>query len=465
MNNPKLNPEAGDGSLPAPKPTQSKTKKKLYGVIGGAALAAAIAFGGSSILGHTPATYAQTATAPASPSPSTSSGSSTTPANGNNAATNNAAPGGRPGPRDGGPQGKGGPGGQGRAGLRGDVSGTISAISGNTLTLKRGEVIVIQATVNDSTVYTAAGKTIKLSDLTVGEAVSIRTTTATDGTISISAVEVVLDHAGGTISALDSGSLTLTRADNSTIKVTLGAAVSVQDLGKTVSLSDLKTGQRVDVAGTLNTDGTLSAQIINVQHDHLGGTVTVISGNTLTVEVGGRGQGGPEGRGPGQPKPAGNTGSATPAAGSGTTPSTGTATTPATTTKTITVSDSTTYLTGGQASQLSGIAVGDRIEAVGTASSDGNSLTALQVTVQLPHYQGQVTSVSGSTIVLQDRGTSRTIEVNSSTQYQNGQAAASLSDVKTGLDISVEGKVDASGNMTASVVQIGRPAGPPMGRR
>jgi hypothetical protein len=456
MNNPKLNPEAGDGSLPAPKLTLSKTKKKLYGVIGGAALAAAVAFGGSSLLGHTPATYAQTATAPASqtasPTPSTTSGSTTTPANGNN-----AAPAGRPGPRDGGPQGKGGPGGQGRAGLRGDVSGTISAISGNTLTLKRGEVIVIQATVNDSTVYSAAGKTIKLSDLTVGEAVSIRTTTATDGTVSISAVEVVLDHAGGTISALDSGSLTLTKADNSTLKVTLGA-VSVQDLGKTVNLSDLKTGQRVDVAGTLNTDGTLSAQVINVQHDHLGGTVTAISGNTLTVEVGGRGQGGPEGRGPGQPKPAGNAGSAT-------TPATGTATTPATTAKTITVSDSTTYLTGGQASQLSAIAIGDRIEAVGTASSDGSSLTALQVTVQLPHYQGQVTSVSGSTIVLQDRGTSRTIEVNSSTQYQNGQAAASLSDVKTGLGISVEGKVDASGKMTASVVQIGRPAGPPVGRR
>lgn len=460
---PELNLADRGGSQP--KPAGSKSKKKLYGVLGGAALAAAVAFGGSAWLGHPASTFAQTApaTQTASPTPSTTAGS--TPTQGNsqsNPANNNAAD--QPGLREGGPKGRGGPGGEGRAGLRGDISGTISAISGNTITLKRGNVIVIQATVNDTTVYNEAGKTIKLSDLTVGEAVSIRTTTATDGTVSISAVEVVLDHVGGTISALDSGSLTLTKVDNSTVKVTLGAAVSVQDLGKTVNLSDLKTGQRVEVAGNLNTDGTLSAQVINIQHDRLGGTVTAISGNTLTVEVSGRGPGGPEGRGPGQGKPGGNA-TTTPATGSAATPSTGTTSVPATTTKTITVSGSTVYLEGGQTIQLSAIAVGDRIEAVGTASSDGNSLTALQVSVQLPHYQGQVTSVTGSTIVLQDRGTSRTIEVNSDTKYLNGQAAASLSDVKTGLSISVEGKVDANGKMTAAVVQIGRPAGPSMGRK
>ena len=459
--NVKLNPETSDDSQP--KPARKKGVKKFYGVIGGVALAAAVAFSGGSLLGQSPATYAQTTTATPNASPSTTSGANP-PVNGQ---AGNAADrfGGGPGPRGGGgpgPHGGGGPGGEGRPGMRGDVSGTISAISGNTITLKRGEVIVITATVNGSTTYTAAGKTLKLTDLVVGEKVSIRT--ATDGTVTVTAVEVVLDHAGGTISAVDSGSLTLTKGDNSTVKVTLGSGVTVQDLSKTAAVSDLKTGLRVEVSGQLNSDGTLSAQVINIVHDRLGGKVTSISGNTITVEVGAKGPGGPEGpggphgRGPGQDgRPAGapGTGSAaTPAAG------TGNASVSVTATKTITVSGSTVYLSVGQTIALSGIAVGDRIDAVGTASSDDTSLTALQVTVQLPDYHGQVTSVNGSTIVIKDRDTSLTIEVTSDTKYLNGLAAASLSDVKAGANISATGKVDSSGKMTASQLQIGQPDGP-----
>jgi hypothetical protein len=71
--------------------------------------------------------------------------------------------------------------------------------------------------------------------------------------------------------------------------------------------------------------------------------------------------------------------------------------------------------------------------------------------------------VSGSTIVIDERGTSRTIEVTADTKYQNGPNSASLSDVKTGDFINVEGLVDSSGKMTASVVNVGGPAGPGVG--
>jgi hypothetical protein len=447
--NAKRNSEANDGFQP--KLAGNTSKKKFVGVISGAALAAAVAFGGGNLFIHPTATFAQTATvtqAPTTTAPSQTASPST------GTSTPQATPSTGTGTTNGKPFGRGGRGGDdGPEGARGGgLSGTISAVSGNTITLKRGDVVVIQATVNASTVYTKAGKTITLADLVAGDVANVRTTTATDGTISITQVEVVLDRTSGTISAIDATSMTLTKRDNSTIKVSLGSSVSVQDLGKAANLSDLKAGVSVEVAGKLNTDGTFSAQVINVQHDRLGGTVTAISGNTITVTAGGKGQ---EGRGPG--KAPGNTGT-TPSTGSTATPAAG-STAPVTTTKTITVSGTTTYLSGGQAIQLSGIAVGDRIEAVGTASTDGNSLTALQVSVQLPRYQGQVTSVNGSTIVIQDRGTSRTVEVNSSTQYLNGQATAALSDVKAGVNISVEGKVDASGKMTASVVQLGRSAG------
>jgi hypothetical protein len=306
-------------------------------------------------------------------------------------------------------------------------------------------VIVIQATLNSSTVYTKAGQTISLADLKVGQPVNVRTTTATDGTVSVSAVEVVLSHSNGTVSALDSTSLTLTRSDNSTVKVMLSASTSYLDLGKTISLADLKTGIRLEVAGMSNADGSLNAEVVTVQHDRLGGSVTAINGSTLTIQVRGKNGQGPD-------APADNSGS------------TSTTTTPAVTTKTITVSGSTVYLESGQSVQLSEIAVGANISAEGTLSTDGNNLTALQVNIELPHYQGQITSVSGNTIVIQDRaGTSRTIEVSSATKYLNGQATATLADLKVGTSLSVEGKVDASGKMTATQVQLGQ-GGPGQGQ-
>ena len=445
-----FNPETGGNEAPRLKPALRKSNKKLFGALGGAALALAVAFGGASILGQTPTTNAQTSTPSqtASPStPSTGSGSKTAPTNNgqtapqdNNGKRGGFAEGGRPGPA-----GMGGPG------------GTISAISGNTITIKHGDNITTTVTVNDSTVYTEAGKKISLSDLAVGERVNVRTTKASDGTVTVAAIDVVLDHAGGTISAVDANGLTLTGPNNTTVKVTFGSSVTVQDAGKTVSASNLATGERVEVAGQKNSDGSITAQVINVQHDRLGGKVTAINGNTITVKVAGPGRGGP-GR-PGGPGSKDN--NATPSA----TPSTGSSnsSTPVTATKTITVNDSTTYLAGGQSSQLSAIAVGDRINAEGTLSSDGNSLTALQVNIELPRYMGKVTSVNGSTIVIDERGTSRTIEVTANTKYQNGPNSASLSDVKTDAYISAEGTVDSSGKMTAAVVNVGGPAGPGMG--
>jgi hypothetical protein len=451
-------PESESSAASQLNPPVKKSRKKLYGALGGAALALAVTFGGASWLGLPRTTNAQTATPSQTPAPTNGSGTNPAPQNGGTAAqpgqNGNVAPGFRGGP------GKGGPGGEGRGGFGVGPGGAISAISGNTITITHGNNITTTVTVDSNTVYTEAGKTIALSDLAVGDRVNVRTTRASDGTVSVSGIDVVLDRAGGTISAVDANGLTLTGPDNTTVKVTYGSGVTVQDAGKTVATSNLTNGERVEVAGKKNSDGSITAQVINIVRDHLGGTVTAVNGNTITVEVAGRG-----GKA-GGPGPRGNNGNnAAPSATPGATPSAGNSTTsaPVTTTKTITVDSNTTYTKGGQSSSLSGIAAGDRIEATGALSSDGNSLTALQVNIELPHYQGQVTSVNGSTIVISDRGTSRTIEVTADTKYQNGPDAAALSDVKTGENISAEGSIDSSGKMTATLVQVGHPAVPGVG--
>lgn len=409
----------------SPKPS----RKGVRNFLGATAIAASLTFGGTALI---PAiTHAQTATT----APTTSQTSPTT--NTGNGQTN-TNPQNRP-PMPGGPGGKGGPGGRGGPGD--GLGGVISSISGNTINIKHDSAVNIIATVNSSTVYKEAGQTISLSSLKAGETVQLRETRNSDGTASVTEVDVVMAHSGGTISSISGNTMTLTTPNNSSVKVNLSSSTTYTDLGKAISLSSLKAGEKVEVSGQTNSDNSLNATVVNIQHDRLGGTVTAVNGNNITVQVGG-----PGGRGP---KPD--------------TSSTTNSSTPATTTKTIVVSSSTTYDEAGQSAQLSSIAVGDHIKAQGTLSSDGNSLNALQVSVQLPDYHGQVTSVSGNTITLQDRSGTHQIEVNSSTKYLNGTASAALSDVKTGSNLSAQGSIDSSGKMTATQIQLGQPQ-PPMGK-
>ncbi len=439
---------------------QKSKKKKYYNLLGGAALAAAITFGGNALLPAITTTSAQTASnTPAAATTTTPSAATTTaPAAANStnpsAATSPSVSPSKPGKPAAG-SGKQGPGmkpGRGSEGNgkgsenghgRGDVSGTISSVSGNTLTLSRDKVIVITATLNSNTVYTMAGKTISQADLKVGTVARVHETFAADGTASISSVEVVLSEADGTIGAITGNSFTLTKTNNSTVKVNTNSSTNFLDLGKTIALADLKAGQKVSASGILNADGSLDAAVINVEHDRLGGVITAISGNNITVQSGH--EGGKGGFERGKPGAA----PSTPASGTNSSASTAP-------TKTIVLGSGTAFLQSGQAAQLSDLAVGQRINAEGSLSTDRNSLTALQVNINLPSFHGQVTSVNGSTIVLQDRSGTRTVEVNNATKYLNGTAAASLSDVKTGVNLEVQGKVDAVGKMTALVVQLGK---------
>lgn len=415
--------------------------KKVRSLVGGAALAAVLAFGGANALPIV--THAQTATT----TPTTSQSQQGQPNQSTGQQGQFFA-----GPKQGGPGGGHGRGGPGRG--PGGVGGTITAVSGNTITLSQGNAVTVSVTVNSNTTYHEAGKTISLSDLKTGEMVGVHETKNSDGTTTVDAVDVMLPHAGGTISAISGTTLTLTGPNNSTTQVSLNASTTYNDLGKTISQADLKSGERVDVSGTKNSDGSINALVVNVMHDRSGGTVTAINGNSITVQLGG-----PDGRGgPRPPREANDNSTNT---GSTTTPSTNSSTaTP--TTVTITVDSNTVYTESGQTVQLSSLKVGDHIMAQGTRSSDGKSFSALQLEIQLPHFHGQVTSVSGSTITVKDQSGTHTINTNSNTKFLNGTATASLSDIKTGANIEATGTVDSSGTMTATEVQLGRPT-PPQG--
>ena len=124
-------------------------------------------------------------------------------------------------------------------------------------------------------------------------------------------------------------------------------------------------------------------------------------------------------------------------------------------TRTITVDSGTTFSKGGATIALGDLKVGDEVGFRQTKETDG-SYTIDSVAVILPHADGQVTAVSGSTITINDRdGTAVTITVTGSTTYDVAGATAKLSDIKVGMFLDAEGTLNSDGSLTATTVRAG----------
>jgi outer membrane lipoprotein SlyB len=196
----------------------------------------------------------------ASPSPSSSTtGASPAPA-ASGAPDTNAVP------KDGdqGPRGFGHFGGPGfdRGGF-GFGKVTITAISGSNLSLKTDDGWTRTITVTADTTITRAGKTIALADLKVGDQIAFRQDRQTDGTYTITAINVILPSIGGTVTKIDGSTITVERRDGTSGTIHVDADTTYRIAGDdTPALSDIKVGDIVIGSGTLRDDGSLDADAV-----------------------------------------------------------------------------------------------------------------------------------------------------------------------------------------------------------
>jgi len=175
------------------------------------------------------------------------------------------------------------------------------------------------------------------------------TLAAADTTTTLSANALTLDGMGPgfrmghgfgggiTITAISNSSISLKTADGWTRTISVDSGTTYSESGATIALSDLAVGDQIRFQQTLESDGTYSIDSIIVVLPHVGGTVTAISGSTITVEQ-------RDG-----------------------------------TSATVTVTGDTTYsVSGTDGKALSDVEVGMMLVAEGTLNSDG-SLTATAV--------------------------------------------------------------------------------------
>ena len=125
-------------------------------------------------------------------------------------------------------------------------------------------------------------------------------------------------------------------------------------------------------------------------------------------------------------------------------------------TRTITVTDDIEITKDGEAIELAGLAVGDRVRFAQSRADDG-TYTIDRIAVVLPHVGGEVTAVSGNAISVETPdGASVTVHVDGETDYVvGGDDEATLADVEVGMKIVAAGTANEDGSLDAVRVHAG----------
>ena len=211
---------------------------------------------------------------------------------------------------------------------------SITAIDGTKLSLSTADGWTRTVDATGATI-TNAGQTVAVSTLKVGDSIVFDQSRQSDGTFKITAIQVVLPHADGTVKSVSATSVTLTQRDGTDKVVTLTGSTTYQLFGlaskpAASTATALTVGAQVDAQGTTASDGSFTASLVTIRAAEAGGTVTAKSGTSITVTTRG-----------GTPL-------------------------------TIEVDSSTTYLVAGTtAPTLSNIAVGSIVIAEGTRNTAG----------------------------------------------------------------------------------------------
>lgn len=145
-------------------------------------------------------------------------------------------------------------------GMRGGV--TVTSVSGSQLSLKTddGWTRTIDAT---GATITKGGKSATIADINVGDEIRFQQTRDTDGTYKITAIDIELPHAEGTVTAASGSTITLKELDGTTATVNVTSSTTYQVAGKTnATIADVTVGSMVMASGALNADGSLTATTV-----------------------------------------------------------------------------------------------------------------------------------------------------------------------------------------------------------
>ena len=160
---------------------------------------------------------------------------------------------------------------------------TVTSVSGQTITTKRQNGTAVTVHVTSSTTYARAGKQVSLSAVTAGETIGVMGQRNGDGSVNATRIVILLPGYRGQVTAVSGSTITITgRQGSHTINIS-SATTYTTDGGSASSLNAVVKGVEIEAVGTKNSDGSLSAEAIEIEMPRAGGKVSAVSGTTITV--------------------------------------------------------------------------------------------------------------------------------------------------------------------------------------
>src|ERR1700704_650658 len=167
-----------------------------------------------------------------------------------------------------------------------EFEGTVDAIDGMVLTVAGRKVAV-----TDATKIRKDDAAATFADLVLGTPVEVEGTLNADGSVTASEIEIEDKHEAERVAFVG----TLTQIAGNTLAVgggrgTLGAATTIVKGDTTLTLADLKVGDRLLVRGAVQADRSVNATRIRVlpredeaEEIHVSGQVTAVGANSFTI--------------------------------------------------------------------------------------------------------------------------------------------------------------------------------------
>jgi hypothetical protein len=163
---------------------------------------------------------------------------------------------------------------------------TITKVDGSTLELRTDDGWTRTITLSAETKIQKGGESATVGDLKVGDKIALRQKRNDDGTYTVVAIVVPVPVAAGTVTAIGADSLTLKTRDGSTRTISLTGATTYK-LGRVDGKkTDIKVGSVVVASGT-EAGNAFTAKTVRIQVrlDRIGGEVTAVSKDTITVKT------------------------------------------------------------------------------------------------------------------------------------------------------------------------------------
>jgi Domain of unknown function (DUF5666) len=171
----------------------------------------------------------------------------------------------------------------GRFGAHGFGDITITAISGDDVTLGTPDGWRRTITITGSVELTKGGQDIAVSDLKVGDQIRFRQVRNDDGTYTVTTVAVVVPIIRGTASDITTSGFKVTTRDGSVWTAAVNSSTTFSYGQGSGTLADVKDGQAVRVQGTITADNQMTATNVRVAGDRAVGTVTAKTADSITI--------------------------------------------------------------------------------------------------------------------------------------------------------------------------------------